>query len=141
MSPSESPWKADCRHFLGDRPCRFRRECVGCDEYSPQGRRILILKEGALGDVLRTTPVLRALAAGADPIHVTWVAGRAVAPLLADHPRIDRLLVPSAETSERLGVERFDLLLSLDKDPYTTSLAMRVDAADRRTVLVRPEGR
>ncbi len=96
------------------------------------GRRVLILKIGALGDVLRTTPVLRALAAGPDPVHVTWVAGEAVAPLLGHHPRIDRLLIPSAETSEVLGAERFDLLLSLDKDPYSTSLAMRVRAAQRR---------
>ncbi len=125
-------WKTDCRHFLGDRPCRFRRECDGCPEFSPMGRRILVLKIGALGDVLRTTPILRALAAGPDPVHVTWVVGEGAAPLLADHPRIDRVLVPGWEASERLGAERFDLVLSLDKDPYPTSLAMRVAAGERR---------
>lgn len=125
-------WKVDCRHYLGDRPCRFRRECPGCDEYSPMGRRIVILKVGALGDVLRTTPILRELTAGPDPVHVTWVTGEGCAPLLRDHPRIDRVLVPGYETSEVLAVERFDLCLSLDKDPYPTALATRLRATETR---------
>ena len=124
-------WKTDCRYFEGERPCIHRRECEGCDLYSPMGRRILVLKLGALGDVLRTTPILRILHSDA-PVHVTWVAGEPAVPLLAGHPRIDRLLVPGWDTSERLGAERFDLVLSLDKDPYTTALATRVEAAERR---------
>lgn len=124
-------WNTDCRFFDGERPCIHKRECEGCTLYSPMGRRVLVLKLGALGDVLRTTPVLEALHAS-PPVHVTWVAGAAAAPLLAGHPRIDRLLTPGYETSERLGAERFDLLLSLDKDPYSTALAMRVDAVERR---------
>jgi heptosyltransferase-2 len=96
------------------------------------GKRILVLKIGALGDVLRTTPILPALTGGEGPVHVTWVVGEPAAELLSDHPRIDRLLIPSVETSERLGVERFDLVLSLDKDAYSTSLATRVEAEERR---------
>jgi heptosyltransferase-2 len=96
------------------------------------GRRVLVLKIGALGDVLRTTPVLRALRAAGDPVHVTWVAGEDAVPLLGGHPRIDRLLVPGWETSERLATERFDLVLSIDKDPYPTALATRVAAAETR---------
>jgi len=95
------------------------------------GRRVLVLKIGALGDVLRTTPLLRPLTA-AGPVHVTWVTGPASAPLLEGHPRIDRLLVPGFETSERLAAEEFDLLLSIDKDPYPTALAARVRAAEKR---------
>ncbi|MEZ5065664.1 MAG: glycosyltransferase family 9 protein [bacterium] len=125
-------WKVDCRHYIGDRPCRFRRECDGCPEYSPQGKRVLVLKIGALGDVLRTTPILRALHASPDPVHVTWVVGAEAFPLLDDHPRIDRLWVPGYETSARLEGERFDLVLSLDKDPYPTALASRVHATEHR---------
>jgi len=127
-----SDWKTDCRHYLGDRPCRFRRECDGCEHYSPMGRRVLVLKIGALGDVLRTTPILRALAAEGGPVHVTWVVGEDGAPLLEGHERIDRILVPGWETSECLGAERFDLVLSLDKDPYPTALASRVEAGEKR---------
>ena len=132
MPPPELAWKTDCRFFRGDRPCIHRRECPGCELYSPMGRRVLVLKIGALGDVLRTTPVLRGLTEGADPVHVTWLTGESVAPLLEGHPRIDQLWVPSAETSEALAAQRFDLVLSLDKDPYSTSLAMRIEAGERR---------
>lgn len=131
MAASAREWKTDCRHFEGDRPCVFRRECPGCPEYSPMGRRVLVLKIGALGDVLRTTPVLRPLAARG-PVHVTWVTGAASVPLLRDHPRIDRLLVPGFETSERLAAESFDLVLSVDKDPYPTALATRLRAGEKR---------
>jgi heptosyltransferase-2 len=96
------------------------------------GRRILVLKIGALGDVLRTTPILRALARDASPHHVTWVVGEAAAPLLEGHARIDRLLVPSAETSAHLSVQEFDLVLSLDKDAYSTSIATSVRASEKR---------
>ena len=65
-------------------------------------------------------------------MHVTWVVGEGAQPLLDGHERIDRVLVPGFETSERLGAERFDLVLSLDKDPYSTALATRVAAAERR---------
>jgi heptosyltransferase-2 len=126
-------WNTDCRWFEGDRPCVHKRECAGCDLYSPQGRRVLVLKIGALGDVLRTTPILRPLVEGSGgPVHVTWVVGKAAAPLLERHSRIDRLLTPGFETSEALGAERFDLVLSLDKDRYSTALATRVRAGERR---------
>jgi heptosyltransferase-2 len=130
---AERVWNTDCRWFEGDRPCVHKRECPGCDLYSPQGRRILVLKIGALGDVLRTTPILRALVEeSAGPIHVTWVVGKAAEPLLEGHSRIDRLLTPGFETSEMLGAERFDLVLSLDKDRYSTALATRTEALERR---------
>jgi heptosyltransferase-2 len=121
-------WNTDCRFFEGDRPCIHRRECVGCEVYEPMGRRVLILKIGALGDVLRTTPLLEALGNA----HVTWVVGDGARPLLHGHPRIHRLWTPGPETSEQLRTQRFDLLLSLDKDAYTTSLAGVIDVDDRR---------
>lgn len=132
MTAPDREWKTDCRHFEGDRPCVFRRECPGCPEYSPMGRRVLVLKIGALGDVLRTTPILRPLTASDEPVHVTWVTGAASVPLLRDHPRIDRLLVPGFETSERLAAESFDLVLSIDKDPYPTALATRLAGKEKR---------
>ncbi len=132
MTEPTPRWRTDCRFFEGDRPCVHKRECPGCDLYEPVGRRVLVLKLGALGDVLRTTPILAPLHEGDVAVHVTWVVAPDAVPLLRDHPSIDRLLVPGWETSERLSVERFDLVLSLDKDPYSTAIASRVSAAERR---------
>ena len=57
--------KTDCRHFPGDRPCRFNKEsgqtCPDCPHYARHGTRILVVKLAALGDVLRTTVLLPGL--------------------------------------------------------------------------------
>lgn len=132
MAAGTTRWRTDCRFFEGDRPCIHKRECPGCDLFEPAGRRILLLKLGALGDVLRTTPLLPALRGGSDPVHITWLVGPEALPFLQGHPRIDRVLVPGWDASERLSVERFDVVLSLDKDPYSTALATRVAAGERR---------
>ena len=50
--------RIDCRLFRGDIPCSPGAICENCPDYEPMGKKILILKLGAIGDVLRTTPVL-----------------------------------------------------------------------------------
>ena len=52
----------DCRHFRGDIPClpnkREGVRCDGCPYYEPLEENVLIIKLGAAGDVIRTTPIL-----------------------------------------------------------------------------------
>ena len=54
--------KFDCRHFKGHIPCKpnknFGVMCDNCDYYDKIEQKILILKLGAAGDVIRTTPLL-----------------------------------------------------------------------------------
>jgi lipopolysaccharide heptosyltransferase III len=124
-------YRNDCRYFLGDRPCRFRRQCGGCPHFEPFGTRILIIKLGASGDVLRTTPLLRALKRRYPQSHVTWLVEPESVPLFQSNPLIDRILTPGLDTWTRLLVERYFLLLCLDKADRATALAMRVQA-DRK---------
>ena len=55
----------DCKFFLGDRPCIWHK-AIGvlctCDHYQKVEQRLLIIKLDAMGDVLRTTALLPALA-------------------------------------------------------------------------------
>jgi hypothetical protein len=44
--------KLDCRHYLGDRPCVWRRVCQACDKYAPMGVRVLVIKLAALREAL-----------------------------------------------------------------------------------------
>ena len=55
-------YKADCLHFKGHIPCKPHKEsgyhCENCPSYTPVSKRILIIKLGAIGDVIRTTPLV-----------------------------------------------------------------------------------
>jgi len=118
----------DCRYFLGHKPCRFRRECDGCPHYSPWGKRILIIKLAAMGDVLRTTPLLRGLRTQDPSCHVTWLTEPNVIPMLQGIREIDRLLAYTLETVLQLEVEAFDEVYCFDKESKATALATKTHA-------------
>jgi ADP-heptose:LPS heptosyltransferase len=125
-------WRLDCRYFLGDRPCRFKRVCEGCAEYSPMGKRILIVKLAAIGDVLRTTPLLSGLKRVYPRSQITWVADREALPLLKHNPLIDRLLPFDFAALLPLEFESFDLIVGLEKEPRGAALTMKIRAAEKR---------
>ena len=135
--------KLDCRRYRGDRPCAagVQGACpTSCEHYAPMGQRILIIKLAALGDVLRTAALLPGLKERWPTSHITWVTRPNAVRMLGNHPLIDRLLPFDAETICHLEHERFDLCLSLDKEPGPTALAMRVDARERRGIGLSPQG-
>ena len=92
--------------------------------------KVLIIKIGALGDVLRTTPILRVLKA-----DVTWVTGKDALPLLKGNPYITNLLSvhefgwnglndPKPNKRAQIVLEtHYDLVLSLEEDYFAAKLA------------------
>ena len=130
-------WKFDCRFFRGDKPCRYKRICEEsdkeeCPRYKPRGKKILIIKLAAIGDVLRTTPVLSALKKKYPLSYLTWLSEEKSLPLLENNPFIDCLLPYNLSSCLQLQVEKFDLLLSLDKDPGGAALATLVRAKKKQ---------
>jgi len=62
------------------------------------GDRVLIVRLGAVGDVLRSLPALRQIRAAFPAAHLAWIVEDLSAPLLEGHPDLDLLLtVPRAE--------------------------------------------
>jgi ADP-heptose:LPS heptosyltransferase len=120
-------WRLDCRYFIGDRPCKLKRVCEGCEKYDPMGHRILIVKLAAIGDVLRTTPLLAGLKRAYPQSHITWVVDREALPLLKNNPYIDRLLP-------------FDLAVGLEKEPRGAAIVSRVKAKEKKGFALGPEG-
>lgn len=55
--------------------------------------RILLIKLSALGDVIQTLPTLEAIRAAYPRAEITWLVEEAAAPILADHPALDTLVV------------------------------------------------
>jgi ADP-heptose:LPS heptosyltransferase len=133
-------WRLDCRYFIGDRPCKFKRTCEACATYSPMGKRILIVKLAAIGDVLRTTPLLRGLKRKFAQSHITWVCAKEAIPLLKTNPFIDRILPFDFSALLPLEVETFDLALGLEKEPAGAALTSRVKAREKKGFSLTPEG-
>ena len=86
-------------------------------------KQIGVIKLGALGDVLRTTALLRPLQAAHGVAQMTWVTSQEALPLLQGNPFIHRALSDHPSLTEMLREVEFDLLLSMDDDARTCELA------------------
>lgn len=129
-------YKLDCRYFRGDKPCKYAQGgpggCGNCAYYSPMGTRILIVKLDALGDVARTTTLLPALHNTYNPVHITWLVAPEGIELLEDNPLVDVFLPYDPASLERLRVEKFDIVLSLDKAHRACAVGEIANAHDKR---------
>jgi len=124
--------KFDCRYFKGDKPCKFGRLCFRCNHYMHSGKKILIIKLAAIGDVLRTTSILTGLERKYPQNHITWVTNKESYFLLENNPQIDRVLTYDLDSILCLLVEHFDLVLSFDKAFGGASLATLVKAKKKK---------
>jgi ADP-heptose:LPS heptosyltransferase len=120
--------KIDCRHYCGDIPCSPHKlhgvHCPDCPHHDPVKGRILILKLGAIGDVIRTTPILRKLKQEFPRAEIHWLTHTPeVLP-----PMVDRKFRFIPEHIEILRRTSYDLLLNLDKDRETCALSVGIDA-------------
>ena len=126
--------RSDCRHYRGDKPCEQNRLCDGCAHYQPYEGRVLVVKIGALGDVIRTLCILPEIRRRYPNGQVTWVTSKAAAGFIGNHPMIDRVVVLDALSAASLETERFDEMICLDKEAGPCGLAMRADAAIKKGV-------
>ncbi len=121
-------YKSDCRYFRGDIPCTpHKREgvhCTDCTYYAPTDSNVLIIKLGAIGDVIRTTPLLERLRTERPGARIWWLT------LTPDvlPAGVDRKLRFDAASVAALLAIRFDLLINLDKDLEACALTARIDA-------------
>ncbi|HTY59832.1 MAG TPA: glycosyltransferase family 9 protein [Bacteroidota bacterium] len=120
--------KSDCRWFRGTVPCaphkKFGVHCVepdgsGCRLYERRAGRILLIKLGAIGDVIRTTPLLHAFRAHYPGTQIWWLT---LTPEVVP-PTVDAILPFSPQSLAILRATQFDLLVNLDKDPEACALA------------------
>jgi ADP-heptose:LPS heptosyltransferase len=81
-----------------------------------------------MGDVLRTTPLLRGLREYNKVCHITWLTEPNVVPILRGISEIDRLLPYTQDTVLQMEMETFDELYCFDKEPRASALAMRIRA-------------
>lgn len=96
---------------------------------------ILVIKTGALGDVLRTTAILPGLQKRFPNLEVTWLTAGAAAPLVERHRLVNRVITCSpkdpgsvASARDELPGRRWDWVLSLDDEEPLCALATSLDA-------------
>jgi len=95
---------------------------------------------GAIGDVLRTTPLLPVLKERYPESHITWLVDEVGVPLLADNPRIDKILTPGINAVTRLLAEEYDLMICLDKIDPAVGLATQIKAKKKMGFGLTPLG-
>lgn len=127
----------DCRNFRGDVPCKPHKKygvnCTDCKWYVQTIERILIIKLGAVGDVIRTTPILHKLKQEYPKSVIHWLTHTPeVVPDQVDHVHRWRL-----EDIIQLQATNFDLLINLDKDPEACALACQIDSKTKKGFILR----
>ena len=64
--------------------------------------KILVVRLGAIGDVIRTLPALRALRSNLPKAYIAWVVEDRAASVLLNHPDLDKVFVlPRKEWSKK----------------------------------------
>lgn len=124
--------KFDCKYFKGTVPCKPNKQfgyvCSGCEVYRPVDKKILIIKLGALGDVIRTTPLLVRYKALYPNAHFTWVT---LSPAILPKDEIDVIYPLDAVSIFNISRAAYDIAINLDKEEEACKLLAAVSAAEK----------
>lgn len=128
-------WNKNCKEFTnyGGFACDLiktegYKSCEECQFYEPYSEKILIIKLGAMGDVIRTTPLLTSLRKKYSNPLIVWLVNERSVDALKNNPYIDRIYTYNQETLLKLKYEKFDVVYSLETEVPGTAIANLVNA-------------
>lgn len=108
--------QTNCRYFSGYKPCSKSQSCDSdCVSYDAPKISILIVHLGALGAVVRSTSLLKAIKRKYPSSMLTWVTDAPAHLLLQNHPVIDRVLTTREADLLQLRSLEFDVAFVIDK--------------------------
>ncbi len=121
--------RTDCSHFTGVKPCGKNDLCdIHCTQFKKRGAQILFVHLGALGAVVRSTALLKAIGRKYPDSQITWVTEKPADQLLKNHPDIFRILSLSEKDLLSLSVLKFDVAFVIDKSLEATGVLKRTSA-------------
>lgn len=141
--PKQREIAFDCRFFLGDRPCVWHKgEGVSCTcrYYEQIAQRLLIIKLDAMGDVLRTTALLPALARAHPGASIAWITRAESVPLLQHNPYLGDVVPYGPDALVYVGNRTFDRVINLDAGAVSAGLATMARAARRDGFVLHDDG-
>ena len=130
-------WNTKCRFFNEKYACdtlssEGYKDCDECKFTQEYSKKILIIKLGAMGDVLRTTSILPALRKKyGENILIYWMTNSESVEVIQDNYLIDKILLYNLENVLLIQQEKFDILFTLEIDTPATLLATLVDADEK----------
>jgi len=131
----------DCIHFRGDIPCRPHKQhgvhCDNCTYNQSLTTQILIIKLGAVGDVIRTTPLLQRIREVYPAAAIWWLT---LTPEVVPS-NVNTVLCFSPESCLILQAMEFDIVINLDKDLEACALANLITAKEKKGFLLSPNGK
>jgi ADP-heptose:LPS heptosyltransferase len=124
--------KPDCIHFLGHIPCKPHKEhgyhCENCPVYTSIEKRILIIKLGAMGDVIRTTPLITRYKSMYPNAKFTWIT---LFPDILPKNEIHEIYKLGIEASLYVQNTNWDIAINLDKEKEACALLKSVNASEK----------
>lgn len=107
---------SNCRYFSGYKPCTKSELCdSSCAHQDTAQISLLIVHLGALGAVVRSTSLLRAIKRKYPSSMITWVTDAPAHHLLVNHPAIDRVLTTSESDMLQISALEFEVAFVIDK--------------------------
>ncbi|HEY1047035.1 MAG TPA: glycosyltransferase family 9 protein [Bacteroidia bacterium] len=123
---------SDCLHFRGDVPCQPHKEngyhCQDCPAYTKISKKILIIKLGAIGDVIRTTPLISTYRSLYPNCKITWLT---MTPAILPSGKINEILKFDYASALYLQHAEFDIAINLDKEKEASALLLAVKAKEK----------
>lgn len=89
---------------------------------------ILIIKLGAIGDVIRTTSILPGLKSKHKNCKIDWITKKESFDVLKNNKLINKIFVISDSLKSKLSNEKYDLTINLDDDYDACELAAKVNS-------------
>lgn len=121
---------SDCKNFPLDRPCFYQKNkntvCSSCKHFVSVNKKenktkILMVKLGAMGDVLRTTFVLEGLKEKYKNCSISWLVDKKNADVLVGNKYINEIIVNDNKVFEKLSSVKYDVVINLDLSPESLS--------------------
>jgi heptosyltransferase-2 len=136
--------KIDCAYFKGDRPCTYNKNegivCNNCNHYKPISFKILIIKLDAVGDVLRTTTILKPLKKKYPDCYIEWCTRQNASDLFKNNSLVDEVITIEGDAFFRIKAESYDLVINLDTSKISSAIATSTTAKEKIGFVLNEKG-